>query len=148
MSDSFSTPWTVAHRAPLSMGFSRQEYWSGLSFPSLRDLADPGIEPSSALPGRVFKLRHQGTRRIRKYQPPNWHSGCLAAGRIFQRKQEGHQMEKKWTSATELKIFKRARRFVRNILTVFLFFFSFYYRSIWVLHDKPNYLKAFLVVIK
>ena len=36
MSDSFSTPWTVAHQAPPSMGFSRQEYWSGLPLPSPR----------------------------------------------------------------------------------------------------------------
>ena len=39
------TPWTVAHQAPLSMVFSRQEYWSGLPFPSPGDLPDPGIEP-------------------------------------------------------------------------------------------------------
>ena len=39
------TPWTVAYQAPLSMGFSRQEYWSGLPFPSPGDLPDPGIEP-------------------------------------------------------------------------------------------------------
>ena len=39
-----ATPWTVAHQAPLSMGFSRQEYWSGLPFPSPGDLPDPGIE--------------------------------------------------------------------------------------------------------
>jgi len=46
----FATPWTVAHQAPLSMGFSRQEYWSGLPFPSPGDLPDPGIKPwSSAL---------------------------------------------------------------------------------------------------
>ena len=37
----------VAYQAPLSMGFSRQEYWSGLPFPSLGDLSDPGIEPGS-----------------------------------------------------------------------------------------------------
>ena len=37
-----ATPWTTAHQAPLSMGFSRQEYWSGLPFPSPRDLPDPG----------------------------------------------------------------------------------------------------------
>ena len=43
----FATPWTVAHQAPLSMGFSRQEYWSGLPFPSRGDLPDPGIEPGS-----------------------------------------------------------------------------------------------------
>ena len=40
-------PWTVAHLAPLSMEFSRQEYWSGLPFPALGDLPDPGIEPIS-----------------------------------------------------------------------------------------------------
>ena len=43
----FATPWTVARQAPLSMGFSRQEYWSGLPFPSPGDLPDPGIEPGS-----------------------------------------------------------------------------------------------------
>ena len=41
------TPWTVAHQAPLSMGFSRQEYWSGLPFPFPGDLPDPGIKPRS-----------------------------------------------------------------------------------------------------
>ena len=46
MSDS-ATPWTVAHQAPPSMGFSRQEYWSGLPFPSPVDLPDPGIKPKS-----------------------------------------------------------------------------------------------------
>ena len=40
-------PWTVAHKVPLSMGFSRQEYWSGLPFPSLGDIPDIGIEPMS-----------------------------------------------------------------------------------------------------
>ena len=43
----FSTPWTVADQAPPSMGFSSQEYWSGLPFPSPGDLPDPGIEPKS-----------------------------------------------------------------------------------------------------
>ena len=42
------TPWTVAHKVPLSMGFSRQEYWSGLPFPSSGNLPDPGIEPMSS----------------------------------------------------------------------------------------------------
>jgi len=46
MFDSFATPWTAAHQAPLSMGFPRQEYWSGLPFPSPRDLPDPGSNPS------------------------------------------------------------------------------------------------------
>ena len=43
----FATPWSVAHQAPPSMEFSRQEEWSGLSFPSPGDLPDPGIEPRS-----------------------------------------------------------------------------------------------------
>ena len=43
----FATPWTAAYQAPLSRGFSRQEYWSGLPFPSPEDLPNPGIEPRS-----------------------------------------------------------------------------------------------------
>ena len=47
----FASPWTIAYQAPPSMGFSRQEYWSGLPFPSPGDLPDPGIEPGAgALP--------------------------------------------------------------------------------------------------
>ena len=42
-----ATPWTVACQVPLSVGFPRQEYWSGLPFPSPGDLPDPGIEPGS-----------------------------------------------------------------------------------------------------
>ena len=58
MSNSFVTLWTVARQAPLSMGFSRQEYWSGLPFPTPGDLLDPGIKPASlvspALTDRYF----------------------------------------------------------------------------------------------
>ena len=43
------TPWTLACQAPLSMGFSRQVYWSGLPFSSPRDIPDPGIEPESPI---------------------------------------------------------------------------------------------------
>jgi len=43
----FATWWTVAHKAPLAMGFSRQGYWSGLPFPSPGDLPNPEIEPGS-----------------------------------------------------------------------------------------------------
>ena len=51
----FMTPGTVAHQAFLSMGFSRQEYWSGLPFPSPGDLPNPGIKPTSpALAGRFL----------------------------------------------------------------------------------------------
>ena len=45
----FVTPWTVAYQAPLSRGFSRQEYWSGLPFPSPGDLPNPGIESGSSV---------------------------------------------------------------------------------------------------
>ena len=54
----FTTPWTISLEAPLSMGFPRQEYWSGLPFPSPGDLPNPGIKPESpespALAGRSF----------------------------------------------------------------------------------------------
>ena len=60
MSDSFATPRTVAHGAPLSLGFPRQEYWSGLPFLSLGDLPDQGIEPESPALQVVFlPLNHQ-----------------------------------------------------------------------------------------
>ena len=44
MSDSFATPWTITHQAPLSMGFNRQEFYSDLRFPTPEDLPDPGIK--------------------------------------------------------------------------------------------------------
>ena len=63
-------PWTVAHQPPLSMGFSRQEYWSGLPFPSPEDFPHPGMEPAfPALIGGFFttesplciwQLQHEG----------------------------------------------------------------------------------------
>ena len=60
MSDSFVTPWIVALQAPLCVGFSRQEYWSGLPFPSQEDLPDPGTQPmapvSPVLAGRHFTV--------------------------------------------------------------------------------------------
>ena len=59
-----ATPWTVACQTPLSMGFSRQEHWSGLPFPSPGDLPDPEIEPASpvspALAGRLFTSEPPG----------------------------------------------------------------------------------------
>ena len=58
----FATPWIVACQAPLSMEFSRQGYWSGLLFPTPRDLPDPGIRPASSPPaGRVLPLSHQAS---------------------------------------------------------------------------------------
>ena len=60
----FSTLWTVARQDPLSMGFSKQEYWSGLPCPPLGDLPDPGIEPlslaSHVLAGGFFTMELSG----------------------------------------------------------------------------------------
>ena len=53
----FATPWTVACLSPPPMGFSRQEYWSGLPFPSPGDLPDPGIKPGPThIVGRYFSV--------------------------------------------------------------------------------------------
>ena len=61
MSDSFASPWTAVCQAPLSMGFPRQEYWSGLPFPFPRDHPDPGIEPASpVLARRLFTSKPPG----------------------------------------------------------------------------------------
>ena len=60
MSHSFATPWTLAHQVPLSMGFSRQEYQSGLPFPPPGDLPDPGIKPVS--PALQVDSSHWTTR--------------------------------------------------------------------------------------
>ena len=58
----FVAPWTIDNHAPLTMGFSRQEYWSGLLFPPPGDLPDPGIEPASlALQADSLSLSHQGS---------------------------------------------------------------------------------------
>ena len=58
----FATQWTVAYQAPLSMKFSRQEYWSRLPFPSPGDLPDPGIEPESLHCRQMLGcLSHQGS---------------------------------------------------------------------------------------
>ena len=74
VSDSFETSRTVALQAPLSMGLSRQEYYSGLPFPSPGDLPDPGIDPtSSALQGGFFlPLSHMGSPN----KTLSWHKQC------------------------------------------------------------------------
>ena len=83
----FATPWTVAYHALLSMGFSRQEYWSGLPFPSPEDLPDPGIEPRSPAfylhtIQNVFvehplsaRLPEKSSTKLSIYSPS--HSACL-----------------------------------------------------------------------
>ena len=61
MSNSLVTPWTITHQAPLSMRFSRQEYWSGLPFPPPGDLPDPETELiSPTLAGELFTIEPPG----------------------------------------------------------------------------------------
>ena len=78
-----ATPWTVAHQAPLSMGFSRQQYWSGLPFPSPGDLPDPGSKPcllhwqEYSLPLSHFEVAKFTTELIKNKEscvatPKNW----------------------------------------------------------------------------
>ena len=75
----FVTPWTIAHQAPLSMGFPRQEYWSELPFPPPEDLPDPRIKPASpvfpALTSRFFTTEPPGI--------PLALIGCLQRGSFF-----------------------------------------------------------------
>ena len=63
-----ATPWTVAHQAPLSMGFSRQEYWSGLPLPPPGDLPDPRLKPTSnaspALTGSLYLCATWGSPNL------------------------------------------------------------------------------------
>ena len=67
VSDSLATPWTVAHQAPLSVGFPGQEYWKRLPFPSPGDLPDTAIEPvSPSLAGRFFTSEPPGNPHTMK----------------------------------------------------------------------------------
>ena len=84
----FATPWTVAHQAFLSMRFSRQEYWSGLPFPSPGDLPDPGIKPgSSALQADSLPPEPPGKSRFILWAPLKgiWiiHDGVVSHELIF-----------------------------------------------------------------
>ena len=81
----FVTPWTVAHQAPLSMGFSRQEYWSGLPCPPAGDLPDSGIEPatlkSPTLAGGFFTTSTiweacEGKKQESRWGPKSYRCRC------------------------------------------------------------------------
>ena len=88
----FATPWTIAYQAPPSMEFSRQEYWSGLPFPSQGDLSNPRIEPGSpSLQADALPSEHQGrskrTKRTSmvaqtvKLLPTMWETRVRSLGR-------------------------------------------------------------------
>ena len=77
MSNSSVTPWTVAHQIPLSMRFPRQEYWSGLPFPTPGDLPDPGIKLSSpSLQVDSLLMNRSGRNLLKSGQRvPSHHGG-------------------------------------------------------------------------
>ena len=85
----FAAPWTVAYQAPLSMGFSRQGYWSGLPFPSPGDLPDQGIEPRSpalqadALPSEPPGIMETKWRIIIVNQLGYDHSWKMGSGELI-----------------------------------------------------------------
>ena len=82
VSDSFVIPWSAAHQAPLPMGFHRQEYWSGLPFPSPGDLLDPGIEVASPALGE----QPSGKSREFIYQganPESWDLGQVSHSSLY-----------------------------------------------------------------
>ena len=93
----FDTPWTVAYQAPPTMGFSRQEYWSGLPFPSPGDLPNPGIEPGSPTleadaltsepPGKLISsiLLYKCTMRIVPFFPQTCDLAIANYPRCYQR---------------------------------------------------------------
>ena len=84
LSDSFETPWTVAHQAPLSLRFPRQEYWSELPFHSPGDLPYPGIKPRSpALAGGFFTTWENHRLMLPIYQLVIWYFFFGAESKAF-----------------------------------------------------------------
>ena len=78
-----ATPWTIGRQAPLSMGFPRQEYWSGLPFPSPRDRPSPGIKPTSpALAGGFFTIEPPGNP-LKKFSNNKFWRGCGENGTLL-----------------------------------------------------------------
>ena len=113
----FATPWTVPYQAPLPMGFSRQEYWSGLPVPSAEDLPKPGIEPwsptlqtdalLSELPGNICIMNYLVTVSITSVTLHMVQSSSLSSeicpilsGKIFQEIQNYVQGTKNQVSVT------------------------------------------------
>ena len=80
------TPWTVAHQAPLSMEFSRQEYWSGLPFLSSGDLPDPGIKPGSPALQRDSLLSEPPGKPILEKRTGNYFKDNIPQRGMYMRK--------------------------------------------------------------
>ena len=93
------TPWTVTHHAPLSMGFSRQQYWSGLPFPSLGAPPNPGIEPASpespALQADSLLTEPPGNSLVHLskvgVQEGPYRAGSIISGLLFVKPEKGRE---------------------------------------------------------
>ena len=95
----FATPWTVAHQAPLSMGFSRQEYWSGFPFASPGDLPNPGIQPIISYTGRRV-LYHWVTREALStfittshIRNLDWETTCKNSPKLLRAPEKGSEKD-------------------------------------------------------
>ena len=110
------TLWTIVHQAPLSIRFSRQEYWSGLPFPSSGDLSDPAIKPSSpALQGDSLPSELPG-------KPLNWPkfsvdvTMCILGGKKLQGLQTLQNLKRLRINAVLLKRNPRAKKLLKSFI--------------------------------
>ena len=132
MLDSFATLWTVAHQAPLSIGFPRQGYWTGLSFPSTGDLADPGTKPASpALAGRFFTTEPPGKPKCRVHHTKCWAKSITSWNQDCQEKYQlqiciwYHSNGRKWRGTKEP--LNEGERGKWKSSLIFLFLLIFYH---------------------
>ena len=133
----FATPWTVVHHAPLSMWFSRQEYWSGLPFPSPGDPPDPGTEPTSpALAGWYFMVwatREGPTYRILPFKLPSRKGKSVDTelGLVFFRSWGARQGWRETTaSKSGVSFWERGVLFKKKVLKSTVHNFIWYYNSL------------------
>ena len=126
----FATPWTEVCQAPLSMEFSRQEYWSRVPFPSLGYLPDPGVEPSSlvspALVGRFFTTEPPGKPETqREGNKPPWIANVLLRNSLGT---SGYRSILK-SLCIILQIWGE------NVFTFFIFFITYKNKILCIIHS-------------
>ena len=119
----FVTAWTAACQAPLSMGFSRQEYWSGSPFPSPGDLSDPGIKPVCLHCRRIlYWPSYKGSHRGNEPACQNWRQEMWVGMRDDPcNKNVGYRIFLWWQkrSKIDLIIFPGAQNYLLNLLVKF-----------------------------
>ena len=119
----FVTPWTVAHQVPLFMEFSKQEYWSGLPFPSSGDLPDPGIKPRSpALPAASLLTKCSGktlgSLLIKRSPPPTHPQGYSTRSRSISCFLSENQQEvalREYIQKQDTCVWRRGERSVHSL---------------------------------